>query len=199
MNDHHNPLTADDLNRYSIQVIEPFSEFLWGTEAEKSFSLSFLDVVRFAGHACFAITGAFLTVRAAVEALYPETKTCVRGQLRVALPGLPNEGASGPIGNVFGFVTGAWAETGFGGLRGEFSRRNLLSYGVRDVPAGAVRFTRTDTGRAVDVFYQPRQAKVELDPGWEFQLQWRHNVKAILDQSDQVIRVIEVGKGRDGE
>src|SRR5688500_4321388 len=113
MNERLDPLTPDLMSSRRIEVHVPFSEFLWGSEKERQFSISLLDVVRFSGHACFAVTGAFLTAQAATRALFPETHVCERGRLRVDIRGLPNEGANGPIANVQSYITGAWAETGF--------------------------------------------------------------------------------------
>jgi hypothetical protein len=67
----------------SIRVHEPFAEFLLAKPTLHSFEISLLDCYRFAGHACRAITGAFLVTEAAVQALFPESNVCERGDLFV--------------------------------------------------------------------------------------------------------------------
>ena len=181
------PLTPEFLNSFSIQIFEPFSDFLQGSEAEKNFSISLLDVVRFSGHACLAVTGAFLVARAAIKSLFPETGICIRGNVQIDLAGLATSGATGPVANVFGFITGAWAQSGFGGLQGRFARRDLLRFGSANAPTRGYRFTRLDTGQSIVVSYHPDRINMEVDPTWDFQTKWRHNVRSILENSEAEI------------
>src|SRR5690606_13421646 len=101
-------LSSQELKQHKIKIHEPFSEFLQGTEEESHFEISLLDLVRFAGHACPSMIGAFLMAKQAIEQLYPDTLTCIRGDLRVDLPTASTYGATGPIANAFSFITGAW-------------------------------------------------------------------------------------------
>lgn len=180
---------SEDLKKYSIRVHEPFSEFLRGSQPEHSFEISLLDVVRFAGHACPSVVGAFLITKMAVEELFPGTGICERGDVAVELPFPPTAGATGPISNVFSFITGAWGETGFGGLQGKFARRGLLKFAVHDVPEGSFRFTRLSTGKSVDVIYNPSQAAVALDPEDPFQIQWRKRIASILENPGVCMKI----------
>lgn len=189
---YENVITAEFLETFKISVFEPFSDFLMGSEREKSFQISLLDIVRFAGHACPSMVGAFLISQAAIENLYPDTKVGIRGQIEIDIPGSATQGATGPMANVFSYITGAWADSGFGGFQGgDYKRRNLLRFDSAVSPSGAFRFTRRDTGASVDVIYQSRSIQIEVDPAMPFQLQWRHKIKAILENSDQVIKVIK--------
>lgn len=180
-------LNAAVLAQHSIRVFEPFSDFLQGSPEEKSFDLSLLDVVRFAGHACPSMVGAFLITQEAVRCLFPDG-VCVRGDLKVELPCGPGVGATGPIANVFSFITGAWGETGFGGLRGQFTRRNLLTFNSEAAPSGGFCFTRLSTGKSVNVFYDPSQVSVKIDASLPFQAQWRQRIAAILADPRQCVR-----------
>lgn len=176
----NNPLSAQDLSMHTIKIFDPFSEYLLGTADERRFSISLLDVVRFSGHACPSVTGAFLTAQLATQILFPQTRECVRGSLRVELPGHPGEGPVGPIANVLSYITGAWAETGFGGMKGNFVRKGLLHFGVKKVPSKSVRFCRLDDETTVDITYDPSRVPFEADPDMDFQLQWRHKIHEIL-------------------
>lgn len=186
-----NVISAEYLETFTISVFDPFSDFLMGSEREKNFKISLLDVVRFAGHACPSMVGAFLISRSAIENLYPETKVGIRGQIEVDIPDSATNGATGPMANVFGYVTGAWGETGFGGFQGgAHIRRDLLRFNSKNTSPDVFRFTRKDTGAVVDVTYQPKQVKVDIDPALPFQLQWRHRIKAILENSNLAIEVV---------
>lgn len=181
-----NPLNAEDLRAQTIAISEPFAKFLNASDDETKFDLSLLDVVRFSGHACIAITGAFLSAKAAIETLFPETKRCERGTLEIFMGGRPDQGATGPIANVLGFITGAWAESGFGGLNGAFARRNLLHFGA-DLPVGVIRFRRLDNGHTVDVSYRPSNVKLTLPPDEPFQKRWRTQISRMLEEPDTVV------------
>lgn len=181
-------ISIDDLKNHRIAVREPFAEFLQGGPEEKAFDLSLLDVVRFAGHACPSMVGAFLVSQRAIKELFPDTGVCVRGEVRIDIPTSADQGATGPIANVFGLIFGAWGITGFGGLNGQFARRGLLRFGASSVLPGTYRFHNDRTGAGVDISYDPTAAPFEADPSMPFQEQWRHRIKAILDHADLVIR-----------
>ena len=93
----------------------------------------------------------------ALAALY-EAAVPVRGAIRVEVRGDRADGVVGVIANVAALITGASGEAGFKGIAGHFDRRNLLAYGVA-LPE-EMRFTRTDTGAAVDA-----AADVQRVPG----------------------------------
>lgn len=177
------------MKNITIKIHEPFAEFLMANPEEHTFEVSLLDAVRFAGHACPAMVGAFMISKHVVEKLFPETQVCERGDVQVFMGRGATEGATGPISNIFSFVFGAFEKNGFGGLGGEnFVRRNLLQYENLQVPPGAFRFKRVSTGQSLDVFYSPGQAQVDIDPSWPFQKQWRARIQEIYTHPDQVIR-----------
>lgn len=188
-------MTAEFLETFTVSISDPLSVFLLGTEKENKFTLSLLDVVRFAGHACTAMIGAFLITRAAIENLYPDTKTCIRGDVEIDIPDGATDGSTGPMANVLSYITGAWSDTGFGGFKGgDHVRRNLLRFNSKNTQSGAFRFTRKDTGASVDIIYQPQLVKLDLDPTMPFPLQLRHKVKAVLENPEAVIKVIHLEK-----
>ena len=88
----------------------------------------------------------------------------VRGQIKVTMKGAPDDKVNGPIAQVISFITGAAGNTGFKGLKGKFSRYNLLSFdrdnsSAEDVWAEAI-FERLDNGKKVNIAY-----KAEMIPG----------------------------------
>lgn len=184
-------LTAEELNSLKIRVHEPFAEFLMADKPEYDFTISLLDVVRFAGHACPSMIGAFLISQRAVKELFPETNTCIRGQVAIELPTPIDQGPSGPISNVFSMIFGAWERSGFGGLQGRFVRRNLLKYDSRAVPKGTYRFHNLQTGKHVDIAYDPSKAEVAADPAaTPFQKIWRLKIRTILRNPEQFVHVV---------
>ncbi len=187
-----NLITPAEMKALTIQIVEPFAEFLEASPEECRFEVSLLDVARLSGHACPSVVGALLISRAAVDLLFPETKICERGDVRVQMPRGPQDGPSGPMAHVFSYIFGAWDETGFGGLRGgRFVRRNLLKFGQPGAPAGAYRFHRVSTGRSVDIYYDPQRVQVKEDLA--FPLQWRHLTCQLIRHPEQVLQHEYVG------
>lgn len=180
-------IKPNDYKNHKVSVFEPFSAFLQGSEEESQFQISLLDVVRFAGHACPSIVGAFLISQRAIKELFPVTETCVRGEIAIDIPTGPTQGATGPISNVFSFIFGAWSDTGFGGLQGQFARRGLIRYSVPGIPPGCFRFKNLKTGAQVDITYNPSLAVVEVRDGEAFQQQWQRKIKAILEKPEAVL------------
>lgn len=113
---------SNDFKTFKIAVFEPFANFLQGEPEESRFEISLLDVVHFAGHACPAMVGAFLMAQRAIQELYPKSGLCIRGEIAIDIPASPTHVATGPIANVLSYITGAWSDTGFGGLNGKVRR-----------------------------------------------------------------------------
>lgn len=180
----------EDFRNYKISLYEPFAKFLHGNLDEYKFEISLMDVIHLAGHACPAMVGAFLMASRAIEELYPESGTGIRGEIAVDIAASPTQGATGPISNVFSYITGAWADTGFGGLNGRFQRRGLLCFESPSAPRGGYRFTRISTGDAVDLFYDPQKVPLDFDPSEPFQIQWRKRVKAVLGSPELAVTCV---------
>jgi len=131
-----------------IRMRDPLAEFL-GAAAGGIIEYRFEDVVRLAGHSCPTVAAAFLMTRAALAALYGE-ETPVRGEIRVDLRDARDAGVTGVIASVATLITGATADTGFRGLAGQFNRRDKLFFS-QPLKNGELRFTRLDSGAAVEV------------------------------------------------
>jgi hypothetical protein len=137
----------DDVPRIALR--DPLSAFL-GAFAGGVVKYGYLDAVKLAGHSCPTVAGAYLMTAKALGALYggeiPE-----RGAIRVEFRDDAEVGVTGVTANVVSQITGATQRTGFKGIAGRFDRRNLLVFGAPI--AGEIRFTRLDTGAAVEAAY----------------------------------------------
>lgn len=133
----------------AVTLRDPLADFL-GAASEGLVEYTYFDAVKLAGHSCPTVAGAWLMTLRALERLYPN-ETPERGRIRVELRGAADEGTVGVTANVIGLVTGAAGEGGFKGIAGRYQRRGLLSFGAPI--AGDARFTRTDTGKAVEASF----------------------------------------------
>lgn len=130
----------------AIRMHDPLAGFLGAVEGG-IIEYRYIDAVKLAGHSCPTVAAAWQLTRRALAELY-DGGVPVRGSIRVEMRGDRADGVVGVIANVAALITGASGETGFKGIGGHFDRRNLLAYGV-ELPE-EMRFTRTDTGAAVD-------------------------------------------------
>ncbi len=129
-----------------LTVHDPLAEALGAAEGG-IIEYGYADAVRLAGHSCPTVAGAYwLTVRA-LRALYPDGLP-ERGGVRVAFRGDVRQGSNGVVACVVQLLTGAADESGFKGLFGRHARFGLQGF-APDLPM-ALRFTRVDTGAAVD-------------------------------------------------
>lgn len=135
----------------SIAVRDPLAEFL-GAAEDGRLDYSYADAVKLAGHSCPTVAGAWLAAASALRRLYGDALP-ERGAIRVELRGELEEGVTGVVANVLGLVTGAAGEGGFKGIGGRFERRGRLVFGAPI--ARELRFTRLDTGAAVEADLEP--------------------------------------------
>ena len=126
---------------------DPLAEFLGATEGGL-IEYRYVDAVRLAGHSCPTVAAAYGMTRRALTALYPDSLP-ERGSIRADFRADRLSGVSGVIASVVTLITGATSDTGFKGLAGRFDRRKLM-YFLADI-GDEIRFTRLDTGAAVDV------------------------------------------------
>ena len=194
-------------NVKEISLTDPLADVL-GSLDEGKVTFSYLQIVKSAGHSCPTVAGAYLITRKALEALYG-VETPVRGNIKVEFKENIEEGVAGVIANVISNITGATRITGFKGLNGKFARHSLM-YFDKNINSSA-RFTRLDTNKSVDVFYDPSSVvpdtnmmpimqKIMIDTASieekkQFKLLWQKRVKEILiDNCDNsnVIKVVEV-------
>lgn len=142
----------------SITLRDPLAELLGAAEGGL-IEYSFTDAVKLAGHSCPTVAGAWLMSVRALRALYG-SETPVRGNIAVALHESLDSGVAGVIASVASLLTGAAGDGGFKGLGGQHVRRGRLKFGVAEVVG--MRFSRLDTGAAVDCVFRPQL--VPADP-----------------------------------
>lgn len=131
---------------------------------------SYQELVKFAGHHCAAVAGAWVITNKALDALYPGDEIPERGQIKIYAPGPPDEWYVGVFAELFTYVTGATDDTGFPGSSfGEkYNRRDLLFY--PDQPSGTPPpqmkwiWERRDTGAKVSVQYNLMYAQPASTP-----------------------------------
>lgn len=187
-----------------IKVKDELSNVL-GTFQNGEYEFGYLDVVKSAGHSCPTVAGAYVMALQALKALYPD-KLPVRGDIKVEFKESLEDGVAGVIGNVISQITGATDKSGFKGLGGVFARHSLMFFDA-DINSSA-RFTRVDTGKSVDVFYNPSsitpdpnmqplmqkvmQKSATKDEFEEFGRLWQDRVERICKNPDVVVEVREV-------
>lgn len=188
----------------SIKVIDPLAKVLGAFEMGE-YEFNYLDVVKSAGHSCPTVAGAYLVTLEGLKALYSGTMA-VRGEVKVKFKESLEEGVAGVISNVVSQITGATDKSGFKGLAGKFARHSLMDFNSNI--GSSVRFTRVDSGKSVDVFYDPSSiggspkmqqlmqkmmgGLANQDEVKEFGELWQDRVKRIFENKSQVIRVVEL-------
>lgn len=184
-----------------VKVKDPLSHLL-GAFDNGEYEISYLDVVKSAGHSCPTVAGAYIITLEAMKVLYPDDRS-VRGNTKVVFEESLEEGVAGVIANVITQITGATEKSGFKGLQGQFARHSLMSFS-QDISSCA-RFIRVDTGLSVDVTYNPEIVKpnpkmIELmsklssgdssaEDVKEFGLLWQERVQRIFENIESVVMV----------
>ncbi len=143
------PLFFDDVE--TITLFDPLSQVL-GSFEDGKIIFTYKDIVKLAGHSCPTVGGAYLMTLRSLEALYKDSLP-VRGQIKVEFKEDEKDGVAGVIGNVISDITGATQTSGFKGLNGKFARHSLMFFNAK-IDSSA-RFTRIDTGKSIDVYYNP--------------------------------------------
>lgn len=190
-----------------IKLYDPISDIL-GSFEDGVIQFKYIQIVKAAGHSCPTVAGAYLMTIKALKALYPD-KLPVRGEIKVAFKEALEDGVAGVISSVVTQITGATEKSGFKGLGGRFARHSLMTFNA-PIKSSA-RFTRTDTGKSVDVFYDPSsvggnpkqqmlmqkimQNQATKEEKLEFGKLWQQRVEKILIDNfdnESVIKVVEV-------
>ena len=187
----------------SIELVDPLAKIL-GAFENGEYAITYLEVVKAAGHSCPTVAGAYLMAQSALKVLYPEQRA-VRGTVKVAFKEDLQEGVAGVIGNVISHITGATDKSGFKGLGGNFARHSLIEFNA-DIQSSA-RFSRVDNAKSVDIIYNP--SSITADPAMMPLMQkmqsgsateediklfgqlWQDRVERIFQNSNQVIQIIE--------
>lgn len=191
-------------NVKSIRLRDKLSMVL-GAFDDGIYEISYLEVVKSAGHSCPTVMGAYLLCSKGLAELYKDFIP-VRGEVKVEFKESLEEGVAGVIANTITQITGATSKSGFKGLNGNFARHSLMSFNA-DI-SSSVRFTRLDTNESVDLFYDPSSIKPDTnmqplmqkiltnsanaDELKEFGELWQDRVKRIYENKNNVVRVLKV-------
>ena len=186
----------------TIKLQDDLASFL-GAFEDGIVEFSYLDVVKSAGHSCPTVLGAYLMTLKGLEALY-ENEIPKRGEIIVEFKESQTTGVTGAIGNVIMNITGATTTNGFKGLAGKYDRNHLMKF-EQDINGANVRFTRMDTLKSVDVFYDASsvkphedmsflmekslQGKATIEEKKEFGKLWQKRVEDISNNINEVIKV----------
>ena len=141
-----------------IKIKDPLAVVLGAMDKGEVFVFTFADAVKFAGHSCPAVAGAYKSTQIALKALYGEEMP-VRGNVKVTFRGSVDYKVNGPISQVVTLITGASAESGFKGLgtAGKYGRYNLMTFNKELSPdpkaTCAIIFQRADSGKKIEVTY----------------------------------------------
>ena len=164
---------------------------------------SYLDVVKSAGHSCPTVLGAYLMTLQGLKALH-ENEIPKRGSILVEFRENQTTGVAGVIASVITNITGSTTTNGFKGLAGKYDRNHLMNF-EKDINGASVRFTRRDTQKNVDVFYNANsilphanmnslmqkciQGSVTNEEKVEFGKHWQKRVEDISNSIEEVIKV----------
>lgn len=198
-----------------IVMREPLADFLGAFQHHRAMlEFSFEEIVKMAGHACPTVASAYICCRKSLGRLY-EGEIPDRGNVSVTVHAKPDEEVFGVIGDVFGFITGARGSSGFRGIGGRFSRRNLLQYSDGDAALhGSFTFARVDNGRKVNarilkenfpevpgqenlepLLKKALQGSISHDDEHQFQDLWMERVRAIVLEERDIDRWLVIQPG----
>jgi len=140
-----------------IKLVDPLAFALGASNAREPYVYYYIDIIKYSGHSCPAVSGGYKMAQIALKELYGN-KMPIRGQIKVTMRGAPDDKVNGPISQVISFITGAAGDTGFKGMKGKFNRYNLLTYekenpSEKGITAEAI-FERMDTGDKVNIAYK---------------------------------------------
>ncbi|UCN01037.1 FmdE family protein [Sulfurimonas sp. SWIR-19] len=188
----------------SIPLKDPLAQVL-GAFENGEYEITYLEVVKAAGHSCPTVAGAYIMASEALKVLYPNQRA-VRGNIKVEFKESLEDGVAGVVGNVIAHITGATDKSGFKGLNGQFARHSLMFFNA-NIDSSA-RFTRVDTGKSVDVNYNPSTVPTSPDmmPLMQkltsgtatpeevkhFGELWQERVKRIFENLEAVVKVTEL-------
>src|SRR5574341_1181942 len=140
-----------------IKIKDPLAIALGAMDKNEAFIFTYTDAVKFAGHSCPAVSGAYKLTQLALKSLYGD-EIPIRGQIRVIFKGGVGYKVNGPISQVVTLITGAAGESGFRGLGGgRYNRQNLLSFDETEEAdkdaVCTVIFERMDTKKEIEISY----------------------------------------------
>ncbi|MDR4509148.1 MAG: hypothetical protein MRJ65_13105 [Candidatus Brocadiaceae bacterium] len=141
-----------------IKMKDPLAVLLGAINKDDVFVFTYADAVKFAGHSCPAVAGAYKSTQIALKNLYGEDVP-VRGNIQVALEGGTDTKVNGPVSHIVTLITGAAPESGFKGFgeKGIHGRYNLMTFdlgkSLNPTATCSMIFQRIDNGKIVKITY----------------------------------------------
>ncbi len=191
------PPFFDTIEKITLQ--DPLAEFL-GVFEEGIYEISYLDLVKAAGHSCPTLAGAYLMTRESLKVLYPDA-TPRRGEITAAFAESCDSGVTGVIAHVVSNITGATSNWGFKGIAGRFNRTGLMSFET-PLDGAPIRFGRRDTGHEVLAKYMPGrivqpgqllqsvlQPEATASDRAEFGRKWQQMVEEIFRRFEEILEI----------
>ncbi len=186
-------------NIETIKVYDDLSQFLWVND-DWLVELSYLDIVKTAGHSCGTVAWAYLVALEWLKALYKD-ELPKRWNIKVELRRNPLDDNAWVVWSVLSNVTWATIDFGFGWIPGgKYNRRDLLFFWA-DIEWD-VCLTRLDTNEKVNITYTPWKIvkpmeilKSAIMPGAtqedkdSFPVRFQEMVKTVLGNADKVIDI----------
>ena len=188
-----------------IILKDELSNFLGATK-DGIVEISYLDCVKLASHSCPTVASSFIATKVALEKLFRDT-TPKRGEIKVEFSPSKEDGVTGVIGLVIGYICGASDNGGFSGIGGKFNKRNLLTFENREVQ-GLVKLTRLDTHNSITLDIDT--SKVPSNPNMkilmqkslmgsatkneqeEFKKLWQSRVEYLLTKKDEWGNIVKI-------
>jgi len=138
-----------------IEIRDPVAESLGVLKPGDPFVITYMDVVKEAGHSCPTASGAYRITQLGLDTLYPDSYP-VRSDIEVQAPRSRDDATYGVMSRIVSYISGATEDDGFSGLAGGYGgRRDLLRFDAFDADTvdPTFRFRRTDTDETVQVTY----------------------------------------------
>ncbi len=190
-----------------IKLYDPLSDFLGAIE-EGIVQIDYIDVVKFAGHSCPTVAGAYIMSLMAINHFSEKGRLVKRGEIKIIAKGPKEGGTNGVTANVAAYICGVNDESGFAGIAGKMNRKNKLVY--NDILDCDLEFEYEN--KSIKLTYDPSPIKADekLFPLLQKQLKglaseseqklfkklWQNRVKDILLNKDnyQNIMLIKSNK-----
>ena len=186
-------------NVETIKIYDDLSQFLWVND-DWVIELSYLDIVKAAGHSCGTVAWTYLVALEWLKALYKE-ELPKRWDIKVELKKTPLEDNAWVVWSVLSIITWATIDFGFGWIPGgKYNRRDLLFF-WSDIEWD-VCLTRLDTNEKVNITYTPWKIvkpmeilKSAIMPGAtqedkdSFPTRFQEMVKTVLNNADKIIEI----------
>lgn len=187
----------------NIFIYDPLSDFLGATK-NGNIEITYFDVVKYAGHSCPTVAGAYLMTLLGLKYFVEKGIKVKRSEIIVTGKGPKSDGTNGVIANVAAYICGVNDESGFAGIGGKMTRRNKLFY-VAELDCDLKFETQ---GRIIKVSYNPSiyppdqqmipllqksiQGIASIEENEKFKTLWQERVEEILTNQNRYNEIVKI-------